>query len=286
MGSLSDFGENACLVKLVRQTATLYTPAATLYVALCDGVLNTPPSDTSTGANCGEVPNLYSYARTAITFGAPASRRVTQSGTVTFPTITGALGTASHYVIVDSGTYGAGNVLAWGSLTENKVIVNGNTPSIASGDIYIQFNALSGFGLSTVAAEGLLNWMFRNQTFTIAATYLGVANAVLTDATTGTNVTEPSGGSYARLLINASGGASPAWAAVSGNSVTNANIWQFVTPTAPWINGGNTSVVASFVASASSAGDILIYDNGITDQAVGTGDPVLYAQGAFIARIN
>ena len=279
MSSLSDFAENACMIKLVRQASGAYTPVSQLYVTFCSA----NPGDAATGANCNEMPNSYSYARAAIAFGAATSRRVTQSGTVTFAQITGSLGTATHYAIVDSATWGTGNVLAYAPLLESKTLASGNTPTIAAGEIYVQFNALAGFGLSTYAAEGLLNWMFRNQTFTISANALGLSTAVLSDSSTGTTVTEPSGGSYARLSLNAPGGASPAWASISGNQGSNANIWQLALASAGW-----GTVVSAFIADSATAGagNILIYDNGVADQTVGTGDPVLYPQGAFVCRIN
>ena len=268
MGTLSDFAENAVVKHLTREAA--YSPAATIYLALCTG----DPTDTGTGASMNEVSNGNNYARTAVTLGAASSRRVTQSGTVTFPQASGSWGTISHWAIVTSGTYGSGDLLASGSLSVNKFVVNGNTPSVASSEVWVEITAST--GLSTYAANAMLDRMFRNQAFTIAANYLGVATATLSDETTGSTVTEPSGNNYSRLAINASGGAQPSWAAASGNSVTNANAWIMPTPSGSW-----GTVVAGFIVDASSAGNILMYDNGVTDQAVASGDTVQYGSSAF-----
>lgn len=246
------------------------------------GALGTPSGGTLT--NCtglptaGLVNNAVNNAKLATMAASTIKGRVTAS--------TGDpedLTAAQARAIVDSATWGAGNVLAYGALLENKVLASGNTPTIAAGETYVQFTALAGFGLSTYAAEGLLNWMFRNQAFTVSANALGLSTATLSDASTGATVTEPVGGSYARLTLNAPGGASPAWASVSGNQASNANIWQFALATAGW-----GTVVSAFVADSATAGagNILIYDNGVADQTVGTGDPVLYPQGAFVCRIN
>jgi len=269
MGTLSDFAENAVVKHITKEAA--YSPAATVYLALCTA----DPTDAGTGASMNEVTNANNYARTAITFGAASSRRVTQSGTVTFPQASGSYGSPiTHWGIVTSGTYGSGDLLAHGSLAVNKSVVNGNTPSVPSTEVYVEITAST--GLSTYAANAMLDRMFRNQAFTVSANYLGVATATLSDTTTGSTVTEPSGNNYSRLAINASGGAQPSWGAASGNTVVNANAWVMPTPSGSW-----STVVAGFVADASTAGNILLYDNGVTDQAVASGDTVQYATSAF-----
>ena len=92
MGSLSNFAENALINHLCN---TAFTPAATMFVALCTA----DPTDAGTGASMSEVPNTNAYTRTAVTFGAAASRRVVQSGAVTFPQATGTWGTISHWAL-------------------------------------------------------------------------------------------------------------------------------------------------------------------------------------------
>lgn len=268
MGTLSDFAENAVVKHLTKEAA--YSPAATVYLALCTA----DPTDAATGASMNEVADSNNYARTAITFGAATSRRVTQSGTVTFPQASGAWGIVTHWAVVTSGTHGSGDVLASGALSVSKSVVNGNTPSVASGEVWVEITANT--GLSDYAANGLLDRMFRNQAFTIAANYLAVATATLSDSTTGSTATEPSGNNYSRLAINASGGASPAWEAASNNTVQNAHAFTMPTPSGSW-----GTIVAAFIADASTAGNVLMYDNAITDQAVASGDTVQYAAGAL-----
>src|SRR5574343_1802322 len=120
-------------------------------------------------------------------------------------TLTGSAGTASHFAICDSGTYAAGNVLAYGQFTESKVLVSGNTPTVAIGEIAISIASAT---LSNYAANGMLDRMFRNQAFTISANALGLATATISDSTTGYTVTEVANSNgYDRLTINAAGGA-------------------------------------------------------------------------------
>lgn len=269
MGSLTDYGENATLKHLTKEAA--YTPAATIYLALA----TSSPGETATGASMNEVANSGSYARTAITFGAAASRRVTQNATVTFPQATGSWGTVTHWAVVDSATYGAGNVLAYGAFGTSKSIVSGNTPSVASGEVYVEFTA--GAGFANYFANGFLDRMFRNQALTIAATYIGLSTAVVGD--TG-SVTEPSGNAYARQVINANGGASPAWGAVSAGAVSNANAVTFTQASGSW-----GTVVYSFLADAVSAGNVMAYGD-VTDNAVASGDTVSFASSAIALSLS
>lgn len=268
MGSLSNVGENALVEHIFLETA--YSPAATVYLALA----TSDPGEAATGASMNEVANSGSYARTAITFGAAGSRRVTQSGAVNFPAATGSWGTVSHWAIVTSATYGAGNVLAYGAFAVAKSIVSGNTPSVATTEVYVEITAST--GLSNYAANGFLDRMFRNQAFTVSANYLGLWTATLADASTGSTANEVSGGSYARVQVNAFGGANPNWeSAGTGNLTQNEDTITFATASASW--GTLTSVAC---CDASSAGNLLWYGNDVADQLVGIGDIVSFAAGA------
>lgn len=266
MGTLSDYAENALLKHISTEAA--YSPAATIYLALCTA----DPTDAATGASMNEAANANSYARTAITFGAAASRRVTQSATVTFPTATGSWGTITHWAVVTSNTYGSGNVLAHGALNASQAIVNGNVPSVASGQAYVEITAST--GLSNYFANGFLDRMFRNQAFTVSANYVALVTATPTDASTGSSITEPSGNNYSRKQINTAGGASPAWSAVTGTTPTtlaNNQVATFATPSGSW--GAITYWV---LCDASTTGNALAYA-AVTTQTPISGDTVQMA---------
>lgn len=272
MGSLSDYAENELLDHAL---GTAYTPAATVYLGLCTA----DPTDAGTGASMNECANSGSYARTAITFGAAASRRVTQSGAVTFPAATGSWGTVTHWAILDSATHGAGNMLAHGAFAASKAVVSGNTPSVASGEIYVEISAGA---MSDYLANKLPDLMFRNQAYSAPATYVALTTATIADSDTGSTITEPAGGSYARKLVNVAGGASPAWNAASGGATDNANDVALTTATASW-----GTVVAMGIVDAASAGNLLFYDNtNVVDQAVGDGDTAQFAAGALDVSLS
>jgi hypothetical protein len=276
MGSLSDYSENALLQHIFN---TAYSSVATVYVALCTA----NPGEAATGASMSEVANTNAYQRTAITFAAAASRAVVQTGAVTFPTATGSWGTITDWAIVDSATYGAGNILAYGTFTASFAPVNGNTPIIPSGQIQVSMNASSGAGLVDVTVHKLLDRMFRNQAYAKPATYVGLATATIADsAATDVNVTEVSGGSYARKQVNISGGAVPKWNTSSGGVITNADVITFVTPTGSW----GTVTSCFLIDSASGAGNIIGYDNAnLVDQTIATNDVVQFDAAAFVVSL-
>ena len=266
MGSISDYLENAWINHMV---GTAYTQPATVYLALCTA----DPTDAATGASCNECANANNYARVACTFGTAASRAIANSGTVTFPTASGSWGTASHFVITDSATYGAGNVLAHGALTTPKAIVNGNTPSVAAGQISVSVTA-GAWG--TAFANLMLDKTFRNQTYAQPTTKVALYTTVCSDAALGTEV---SGGSYAQVTVNKVGGGAPKWTTASGGASSNADAVTFTAASASW-----GTVVATAIVDG--AGALLVYDNGTADQAVASGDTVSFAIGALQISIT
>lgn len=265
MGSITDFLENELLDHVFNAA---YTPATTVYLALATA----DPTDTATGASFNEVADANAYARQAITFGAAASRRVTQSGAVNFPQAIGSWGTVSHWAIVTSATHGAGDVLAHGAFATSKPIVNGNTPSVASGEIYVEYSAGE---ISDFLANELLDHAFRNASYTSPATYVALTTATVADNNTGSTITEPSGNGYARVQVNVNGGASPTWDLAASGLVDNTHDVDL----GPASGGNWGTVVAVAILDAVTAGNLLFYDNAMTDQAVNDGDTARFPIG-------
>lgn len=264
MGSITNYLENELLDHVLNAS---YTPAATIYLCLCTA----DPTDAATGASMNEVANSGSYARTAITFDAAASRTVVQAAAVTFPTATGSWGTITHWAIADSGTHGAGNVLATGALAASKSVISGNTPSVADAEIEISFTAGE---ISNFLALELLDHAFRNSAYSKPDTYVGLVTATVSDSNTGSTITEVSGGSYARVQVNINGGSTPTWDVAASGLVDNTHDIDFPTATASW-----GTVVGVVICDASSAGNLLFYDNTMGDQAVGDDDSVSFPAG-------
>ena len=267
MGSISDYLENKLLDHVLGNTA--YTPAATIYLALCD----TDPTDAAAddgGANQISEPAGNGYTRKAITFDAAASRAIANA-LVTFDQASGAWGDMTHFAICSVATAGTGEVLAHGALSETKSVVSGNTPSVAAGQATISFNAGA---VADYLANKLLDFAFRNQAFTQPTIYAAVTTATIGDTDTGSTITEPAAGAYARK-------AHAAWDAAAAGASENTGALTFATATASW-----GTIVAGALLDALSAGNLLVYDNDVADQAVGTDDVVEFADGAFDVSLS
>jgi len=130
-GSLSDFAELE-LLDHIMGVGSFTMP--TVYIGLCTA----DPTDAGTGAACNEVADSNAYARLAISadFQTPAaSGAIANDGAVAFVTATGSWGECTHFAYFDSGTHGAGNMLAHGDLTASKTVGDGDTPSFAIGEL-------------------------------------------------------------------------------------------------------------------------------------------------------
>jgi len=125
MAEMSNYLENALINATLRNTS--YTSPATVYVAL----YTSDPTDANTGTEVSG----GSYARTAVTFGAPSNGVSTNSAAVEFPTCTSSWGTITHIGILDAST--SGNLLYHTPLTTSKVIDVDDIFRIASGNLSV-----------------------------------------------------------------------------------------------------------------------------------------------------
>jgi hypothetical protein len=283
MGSLSDYAKGKLLDHIFNAS---YTASAHIYLCLCTA----DPTDAGTGASMHEHPNLAGYARTEIFFGAASARRITQNAEVEFPAATDAYTTITHWAICDSGTYGAGNMLAHGGFTPTFSPVSGNTPKVASGQVYVEIGATAaGAGFSTYCVNLMLDLMFRNQEFTSPAgnTFVAIYTATIADADDDTtDKAEENGTGYARTEVNQNGGSSPTWDLAASEVVDNTHeiiLEDSVNVADDW----DTDVALAVVSTASGAGKIYCYDNAnVVDQRPRVGDQVRVAAGAFDVSLS
>lgn len=196
MGSFTDFLEDAIADHIFMNNA--YTSPTALGVAL-----GTVASETGAFT---EVANSNAYARVSVTseasWNAAASRSITHSGSITFPTASGSWGTPDVWGIFDSTAYGGGDLLAYGDITSPSAIDNNDTPSFAAGEIAISFNAhVSNVGWGTAWVDDILDHIFRNSAggnplAQPSNLWVAFGTTLLTD---GASITgEASGGGYAR----------------------------------------------------------------------------------------
>jgi hypothetical protein len=127
MAAKSQILDNAMLALLL--TNGTYTSTSTVYVAL----YTVAPTPTTSGTEVTS--SGTGYARTAVTFSAPSGGSTSNSGTVTFPTATGAgWGTIVACAICNAATASGSpdsTILYFGNLTSSKTVGSGDTVSFA-----------------------------------------------------------------------------------------------------------------------------------------------------------
>lgn len=119
--------DNEILNYWLRNQAQTIVPVATVYAAL----YTVAPTQSGGGTEVSG----GSYARTAVTFGAPSNGVSTNSAPVTFPAATAGWGIVVAVAIFDN-TVG-GNMLYYGTLGTSKQVDNGDTASFAATSLSI-----------------------------------------------------------------------------------------------------------------------------------------------------
>jgi hypothetical protein len=125
MAEFSNYLENALINATLRNTA--YTSPSVVYV----GLYTSDPTDANTGTEVSG----GSYARVAVTFGAPSNGASTNSAAVEFPQATANWGTVTHIGILDALT--SGNLLYHTALDSSKTIETGDIFKIAIGSLSV-----------------------------------------------------------------------------------------------------------------------------------------------------
>ena len=124
---MSNFLENELYDHVLRNAA--YTSPSNIYVSLHTA----DPTDDASGAEVSG----GSYARTAVTMGAPTNGSGTNSADVQFPQCTSDWGSVSHIAIWDAST--SGNMLFHSPLDTTKNLTTGDVFKIASGSLTVTF---------------------------------------------------------------------------------------------------------------------------------------------------
>jgi len=125
MAEMSNYLENALINATLRNTS--YTSPATVYV----GLYTSDPTDADTGTEVSG----GSYARQAVTFGAPSNGVSTNTAAIEFPQATGTWGTVGWIGIEDAST--GGNLLYHTALDASKTIATGDIFKIAIGSLSV-----------------------------------------------------------------------------------------------------------------------------------------------------
>jgi hypothetical protein len=125
MAEMSNYLENALINATLRNTS--YTSPSVVYV----GLYTSDPTDADTGTEVSG----GSYARQAVTFGAPSNGVSTNTAAIEFPQATGSWGTVGWIGIEDAST--GGNLLYHTALDASKTIASGDIFKIAIGNLSV-----------------------------------------------------------------------------------------------------------------------------------------------------
>jgi len=126
-------------------------------------------------------------------------------------------------------------------------------------------------GFSDYYENKVIDHMLRNQAFTPPSTvYVGLYTAAPTDAGGGTEV---SGGSYARQAVTL--------AAASNGATQNSADITFPTATADW-----GTIVAAGLFDASTAGNLLAWNNLTASKTVNNGDTFKITAGSLTISVD
>ena len=128
MSEMANYLEDALINATLR--ATTYTSPATVYVSLW----TSDPTDAGSGTEVSG----GSYARTAVTFGAPSNGTSLNNADVVFPTATASWGTVGWIGINDALT--SGNLLYHTALDLAKTIDSGDIFKIETGNLSVQLS--------------------------------------------------------------------------------------------------------------------------------------------------
>ncbi len=244
-----------------------------------DGYLKAGGNPGNDGSDLNEPGDTY--ARQAISFGAAASRKVTQSTEVAYPQSEADWGYVTHWAVCDAAN--GGNVLAQSHFEKAFFIASGVKPKVSSGVIWISISATStGAGFTDFCANSLLDLIFRNQAFSIAGVKMALLSAVADDTNEdiSTDCTEMTGTDYARVTVNPAGGASPAFNAAASGQVTNADTISWGSP------GANDWAELVAWALVTDASKVLIYDNNLTSFPPTTDDSIQIAAGDYSITVQ
>jgi hypothetical protein len=125
--SLSNYTENKILDHIVGKTSFTMP---TVWI----GLSTANPGETASGL---AEPVAMAYARVAVAglWAAAASGSISNNAEIAFVTATGSWGTLTHFALFDAET--TGNMLWYGSLTQSKAIVSGDTAKFEIGSLVL-----------------------------------------------------------------------------------------------------------------------------------------------------
>lgn len=132
-------------------------------------------------------------------------------------------------------------------------------------------------GISTYLANKLLDHQVGKTAYTMPAVYVGLSSTTPTVA--GANVTEPSGGAYARVATVGTD-----WAAAAAHANSNAAAITFPQATADWVAGANLTHFVFY--DAATLGNMLAFSALTVAKSVLADDTASFPIGEIDITLN
>lgn len=130
---------------------------------------------------------------------------------------------------------------------------------------------------STYLANKLLDHQLGKASYTMPTVYVGLSST--TPTASGSNVTEPSTGSYARVATSAS-----TWNAASSGSTSNALAITFPEATADWLSAAN--LTHGLLFDAPSGGNFLGFGALTAPKNAQSGDTISIPAGQLTVSLT
>lgn len=272
--SFSNWMENKTLNHIFGKS--IYN-ATTMYVGLCTA----NPGEGATGGNCNEVNNANGYARVAassLAWSAASGGIISNVDAVEFPVATGGWGVATHFVLCNYGSYGGGNVIAFGSLAAARNITQYSRPRFDPGELSITVNGGS-YSFSNWMENVILNHIFGKSVYSPQTLWVGLCMGPPGEGSTGGSCNEmPNTANYSRVQTS-----SGTWSSASNGVITNVSEIVFSVASSHWGWIRNFVLVNS---GAHGAGNVLFNGDLPTDFAIQAGDYPVFQPGALDVSLN
>lgn len=134
--------------------------------------------------------------------------------------------------------------------------------------------------MSNYLENKLIDHLLRGSAYTAPSTlYMALCTAAPTDTSTGSNLSEISGGNYSRQSLSSN---TTNWSATSGTDGTSTNSVEVKWAGVTW--SGTVTHVA--ICDAASGGNVLFYSGLTTSQTVVSGDSISFGIGSLSIQID
>jgi len=142
--------------------------------------------------------------------------------------------------------------------------------------------------MSDYLENKLVDFLFRGGSFTPPATlYVALCTSSVSDSSTGSTISEVSGGNYARVAITSN---TTNWYTTNGNNNATSSGTNGTTGNATTISWNSVTWTATVtdiaICDASTGGNVLFFGTLAASKAVASGDSISFAANSLTLQID